>query len=76
MSTRQLLKTLRKLSKVSGGSCNIIITASVLVLELNIQIGMHFCLQEASNRINLSSDSASRQRESYRRNYDILMEVR
>ncbi|XP_037554173.1 vitellogenin 3, phosvitinless [Nematolebias whitei] len=44
MSTRQLLKTLRKLSK------------------------------EASNRINLSSDSASRQRESYRRNYDVMME--
>lgn len=74
MSARQLLETLRKLSKVFGFPINVIISATAIVFY-PLKFTCHLLLQEAAKQEFLSSDSASSDRGSINNHPDIVMEV-
>lgn len=75
-SARQLLETLRRLSKVYGYPFTVVISALAPVFHpLSAPVAQWF-YQEATKGVLLSSDSASSVRRSHESQHDIIMEVR
>lgn len=74
-SARQLLETLRRLSKVYGYPFKVISALAPVFHPLSSTVAQWF-YQEATQGVLLSSDSASSVRRSRESKHDIIMEVR